>query len=137
MSVPERRQPVPRPVPLTVASILTGVFALVVVGLGIGSSVQSHGRFSIGVGIMLLLYGALLGWIAFTTWRQRFYIRGALVGSALLNLAVAVSSLPSNVALWSVVAVLSAVIAGCGVLPSTGVALKRARGEAADDLPKV
>ena len=137
MSVPERRQPAPRPVPLTVAAVLTGVFAVVVIGLGIGSSVQSHGRFSIGVGVMLLLYGALLGWIAFTTWRQRFYIRGALVGSALLNLAVAVSSLSSNVAVWSVVAVLSAVIAGCGVLPSTTLALKRARGDADDDLPPV
>ena len=137
MSVPERRQPVSRPVPLTVAAILTGVFALVVIGLAIGSSVQSHGQFSIGVGVMLLLYGALLGWIAFTTWRQRFYIRGALVGSALLNLAVAVSSFTSNVALWGVVAVLSAVIAVCGVLPSTALAMKRARGDAEDDLPKV
>ena len=137
MSVPERRDPVTRPVPLSLAAVLTGVFALVVVALGIGSSVQSHGQFSIGVGIMLLLYGALLGWIAFTTWRQRFYIRGALVGSALLDLAVAVSSLSSNVALWSVVAVLSAVIAGCGVLPSTTHAMKRARGDADDDLPPV
>ncbi len=137
MSVPERRQPVRRPVPLTVAAVLTGVFALVVTGLAIGSAVQSHGRFSIGVGVMLLLYGALLGWIAWTTWRQRFYIRGALVGSALLNLAVAVSSLSSNVALWSVVAVLSAVIAVCGVLPSTTQAMKRARGDSGDDLPEV
>jgi len=72
-----------------------------------------------------------------TTWRQRFYIRGALVGSALLNLAVAVSSLSSNIALWSIVAVLSAVIAGCGVLPSTGIALKRARGDRSDDLPEI
>ena len=137
MSVPERRQPLPRPVPLTIAAALTGLFALVVIGLGIGSSVQAHGQFSIGVGIMLLLYGALLGWIAVTTWRQRFYIRGALVGSALLNLAVAVSSWGSNVALWSTVGVLSAVIAGCGVLPSTGIAMKRARGDRDDDLPEV
>jgi hypothetical protein len=137
MSVPERRQPTPRPVPLTVAAALTGLFALVVVGVAIGAAVQAHGRFSIGVGIMLLLYGALLSWIAVTTWRQRFYIRGALVGSALLNLAVAVSSLSSNIALWSIVAVLSAVIAGCGVLPSTGIALKRARGDRSDDLPEV
>ena len=137
MSVPERRQPLPRPVPLTIAAALTGLFALVAIGLGIGSSVQAHGQFSIGVGIMLLLYGALLGWIAVTTWRQRFYIRGALVGSALLNLAVAVSSWGSNVALWSTVGVLSAVIAGCGVLPSTGIAMKRARGDRDDDLPEV
>ncbi len=137
MSVPERRHPVSRPIPLTVAAILTGVFALVVVGLAVGSAVQAHGRFSIGVGVMLLLYGALLGWIAATTWRQRFYIRGALVGSALLNLAVAVSSLPSNVPLWSVVAVLSAVIAVCGVLPSTTRALRRSRGGVDDDLPEV
>jgi hypothetical protein len=137
MSVPERRQPLQRPVPLTVAAVLTGVFALVVIGLGIGSSVQAHGRFSIGVGVMLALYGLLLGWIAYTTWRQRFYIRGALVGSALLNLAVALSSLSSNVALWSVVAVLSAVIAACGVLPSTTLAMKRARGDRQDDLPEL
>lgn len=137
MSVPECRQPVSRPVPLAVAAVLTGVFALVVVGLAIGSAVQPHGRFSIGVGVMLLLYGVLLGWIAYTTWRQRFYIRGALVGSALLNLAVALSSLSSNVPLWSVVALLSAVIAGCGVLPSTTAAMKRARGDADDDLPQV
>jgi hypothetical protein len=137
MSASERRQPMPRPVPLTVAAALTGLFALVAIGLGIGSSVQSHGQFSIGVGVMLLLYGALLGWIAVTTWRQRFYIRGALVGSALLNLAVAVSSLSSNIPLWSTVGVLSAVIAGCGVLPSTGIAMKRARGDRDDDLPEV
>jgi hypothetical protein len=122
---------------LAVAAILTGVFALVVVGLGIGSAVQSHGRFSIGVGVMLVLYAALLGWIAIAAWRQRFYIRGALVGSALLNLAVALSSLSSNIPLWSVVAVLSAIIAGCGVLPSTAHALKRSRGDRDDDLPPV
>jgi len=137
MSVPERRQPVSRPVPLTIAAGLTGVFTLVAIGLAIGSAIQPHGRFSIGVGVMLLLYGALLGWIATATWRLRFYIRGALVASALLNLAVSLSSLSSNIALWSVVGVLSAIIAGCGVLPSTTQALKRARGDVADDLPPV
>jgi len=137
MSVPERRQPTVRPLPLAVAAVLTGVFALVVVGLAIGSAVQSHGRFSIGVGVMLLLYGALLAWIAIAAWRLRFYIRGALVGSALLNLAVALSSWSSNIPVWSAVAVLSAVIAGCGVLPSTTLALKRARGVREDDLPEV
>lgn len=137
MSVPERRQPASRPVPLTIAAALTGLFALVVIGLAIGSAIQQHGRFSIGVGVMLLLYGALLAWIAIATWRLRFYIRGALVASALLNLAVSLSSLSSNIALWSVVGVLSAVIAGCGVLPSTTRALKRARGDVTDDLPPV
>ncbi|MBI4899393.1 MAG: hypothetical protein HY829_02830 [Actinobacteria bacterium] len=137
MSHPERRLRRRRPLPLTVAAILTGLFALVVVGVAVGSAVQPHGQFSLGVGVMLLLYGALLGWVAWTTWRQRFYLRGALVGSALLNLAVAVSSLASNVALWSVVAVLSAVIAVCGVLPSTNQALTTARGDGSDDLPEV
>jgi hypothetical protein len=137
MSLPERRLPRRRPLPLTVAAVLTGLFAVAVVGVAIGSAVQPHGQFSLGVGVMLLLYGALLGWVAWTTWRQRFYLRGALVGSALLNLAVAVSSFASNVALWSVVAVLSAVIAVCGVLPSTSRALTSARGEGSDDLPEV
>ncbi len=137
MSTPERRLPATRPLPLTVAAILTGLFALVVVGVAVGSAVQPHGQFSLGVGAMLFLYAALLGWIAWTTWRQRFYLRGALVGSALLNLAVAVSSFASNVALWSVVALLSAVIVVCGVLPSTGRAVTRARGDGPDDLPEV
>ncbi|HSN12020.1 MAG TPA: hypothetical protein VLS51_07935 [Propionibacteriaceae bacterium] len=137
MSLPERREPVRRTLPLTVAAVLTGLFAVAVIGVAVGSAVQPHGQFSLGVGLMLFLYGALLAWVAWTTWRQRFYLRGALVGSALLNLAVAVSSFESNVVLWSVVAVLSAVIAVCGVLPSTGRAITRARGEGSDELPKV
>lgn len=137
MSVPERRQPVSRPVPLTVAAGLTGLFALVAIVLGVGSALPFHGRFSAGVGIMLGLYGAMLGWIAYAAWRQRFYIRGALVASALLNLAVALSSWSSNAPLWSVVGVISSVIIVCAVLPSTTQALRRARGDRVDDLPEV
>jgi hypothetical protein len=137
MSVPERRLPIARPVPLTVAAGLTGLFALVTIVLGVGSVLQFHGRFSAGVGIMLLMYGALLGWIAYAAWRQRFYIRGALLASALLNLGVAVSSLSSNVPLWSVITLVSATIVGCAVLPSTTQALRRSRGDRTDDLPEV
>ncbi|MHB1007801.1 MAG: hypothetical protein ACYC1E_00915 [Propionibacteriaceae bacterium] len=137
MSLSERREPVRRTVPLTIAAVLTALFALAVIGVAVASALQPHGQFSLGVGIMLSLYGALLAWVAWTTWRQRFYVRGALVGSALLNLAVAVSSFGSNVTLWSVVALLSAVIAVCGVLPSTSRALTRARGDGPDDLPEV
>lgn len=137
MSNPERRAPAPRPVPLSVAAGLTGLFSLVTIVLGIGSILQFHGRFSAGVGIMLLMYGALLGWIAYAAWRRKFYVRGALLASALLNLGVAVSSLSSNVPLWSVITVLSAVIVGCAVLPSTTQALRRSRGDRADDLPEV
>ena len=137
MSVPERRAPVTRPVPLSVAAGLTGLFALVAIALGVGSALQFHGRFSAGVGIMLVMYGALLGWIAYAAWRQRFYIRGALLASALLNLGVAVSSLSSNVPLWSLVTVISAVIVVCAVLPGTTQALRRSRGDRTDDLPEV
>lgn len=137
MSVPERRLPIARPVPLTVAAGLTGLFALVTIVLGVGSVLQFHGRFSAGVGTMLLMYGALLGWIAYAAWRQRFYIRGALLASALLNLGVAVSSLSSNVPLWSVITLVSATIVGCAVLPSTTHALRRSRGDRTDDLPEV
>lgn len=137
MSVPERRAPVTRPVPLSVAAGLTGLFALVMIALGVASALQFHGRFSAGVGIMLVMYGALLGWIAYAAWRQKFYVRGALVASALLNLGVAVSSLSSNVPLWSLITVLSAVIVVCAVLPSTTQALRRSRGDRTDDLPEV
>lgn len=137
MSVSERRAPVARPVPLGVAAALTGLFALVTIVLGVGSALQFHGRFSAGVGIMLVMYGAMLGWIAYAAWRQRFYIRGALLASALLNLGVAVSSLSSNVPLWSLITLLSAVIVVCAVLPSTSQALRRSRGDRTDDLPVV
>ncbi len=137
MSVPERRAPVARPVPLSVAAGLTGLFSLVTIVLGIGSALQFHGRFSAGVGIMLLLYGAMLGWIAYAAWRQKFYIRGALLASALLNLGVAVSSLASNVPLWSVITLISATIVVCAILPSTSQALRRSRGDRTDDLPEV
>jgi hypothetical protein len=137
VSVPERRAPVVRPVPLSVAAGLTGLFALATIILGVGSALQFHGRFSAGVGIMLVMYGSLLGWIAYAAWRQRFYIRGALLASALLNLGVAVSSLSSNVPLWSLITVLSAVIVVCSVLPSTTLALRRSRGDRTDDLPEV
>jgi hypothetical protein len=83
------------------------------------------------------MYGALLGWIAWAAWRQRFYIRGALVASALLNLGVAVSSLSSNVPLWGVVSLVSATIVVCSMVPSTTAALRRSRGDRTDDLPEV
>lgn len=137
MSVPERRAPVTRPVPLSVAAGLTGLFGLVAIALGVGSALQFHGRFSAGVGIMLVMYGALLAWIAYAAWRQKFYVRGALLASALLNLGVAVSSLSSNVPLWGLITVLSAVIVVCAVLPSTTQALRRSRGDRTDDLPEV
>ena len=100
-------------------------------------------RSGLAVGVLAVSWAAILVRLAaapplaIAAWRQRFYIRGALVASALLNLAVALSSLSSNIPLWSVVALLSAVIAGCGVLPSTAVALKRSRGDRHDDLPTV
>ncbi len=123
----------PRPAPLTVAAVLTWVFALAFLVLAAGSLLQLHGMFSAGVGVMLAAYGALLAWIGWAAWRCRFYIRGALVGSAVLHLLVAVSSLSAeNAGWWLLVAALCLTIIVCGLLPSTTAALQRAQRDPLD-----
>ncbi len=116
--------PAARPWSLTVAAALVWAVAAVVAILGLGSIAQLHGRFSAGVGVMLLAYAGLLGWVGLTAWRRRFYARGMLVGTGLLHLLLAVSSMSAgNVVVWLLVAAASAVTVGCAMLPATSAAL--------------
>ncbi|HOB05879.1 MAG TPA: hypothetical protein PKM36_11485 [Propionibacteriaceae bacterium] len=114
-----------RPFSLTLAAGLVWLVALVIAVIGIGSIAQLHGRFSVGVGVMLLAYAALLGWVGSSAWRRRFYSRGMLVGTGLLHLAVALSSISAgNVPVWIAVAAISALTIGGAMAPSTAAALK-------------
>ncbi len=120
---------------LAIAAVMTWAFAATIVVIGIGSIVQWHGRFSAGVGIMLLAYGAILAWIGWAAWTCRFYVRGALVASSLLHLLLALSSLGAgNVLVWLLVAALNLVILVCAFAPPTTAALRRARRT--DDPPE-
>ncbi len=117
-----------RPWTLTLAAILVWAVAASVAVIGLGTLGQLHGRFSAGVGVMLLAYAALLGWVGFSAWRCRFYARGMLVGTGLLHLFLSLSSMPAgNVAVWSLVAVASAATVGCAMLPITARTLDRPR----------
>ena len=114
-----------RPWSLTVAALLVWLIALAVAGVGISSAVQLHGRFSAGVGVMLMAYAALLAWVGFAAWRCRFYSRGMLVGTGLLPLLLAGSSLQAgNVLVWLAVGAVSAVTVACAFAPATAKALR-------------
>ena len=114
-----------RPFPLTLAAGLVWLVALVIAAIGIGSIAELHGRCSVGVGVMLLAYAALLGWVGYSAWRRRFYSRGMLVGTGLLHLAVAVSSMSAgNLPVWIAVAAVSAVTIAGAMAPSTATALR-------------
>lgn len=115
----------PRPPSLTLAAVLVWLFAAAVAVIGVGAIAQFHGRFSAGVGAMLLTYAAALGWVGYAAWRCRFYSRGVLVATGMLHLLVALSSLSAgNVAVWVSVAALSAATVVCAMLPSTAAAIR-------------
>lgn len=77
---------------------------------------------------MLLIYAALLAFIGWSAWKCRYYVRGVLVGSALLHLMVAVSSMPAgNAGVWMLVVLQSVAIIVAAMLPSTSAALARDR----------
>jgi hypothetical protein len=123
-----------RPLPLSTAALLVWLVGAVVAALGVGTVAQLHGRFSAGVGVMLLVYAAVLAWVGWSAWTLRFYARGMLVGTGLLHLFLAVSSMAAgNVAIWTAVSVVSVVTVVAAMLPSTSAALDRARRPSADD----
>lgn len=74
------------PASLWVAIVGSGIFALAFLIVGIGALVQRHGRFSAGVGAMLLLYGAFVALAAWGAWRGASLSRGGIVTAALIHL---------------------------------------------------
>ncbi|HNV10408.1 MAG TPA: hypothetical protein PKN27_03635 [Propionibacteriaceae bacterium] len=84
--------PASRPPSLILASGGTAATGATFAGVGIASMLVGHGLFSAGVGAMLVIYGVVVGGIGWAAWRRHLWTLGAMVASALLHLAVALST---------------------------------------------
>ena len=100
---------------------------LAFVGVGIASIVDAHAGFSLGIGLVLIGYGAVVLLGAWLGLRRSPWARGLIVAPALLHIATAVSLLQSDdtpQVLGAAVALLVLVVTVvAAVLPTTREAL--------------
>lgn len=98
-----------------------------IVGVGIGSIAAANAGFSLGIGAVLIGYGALVLFGAWLGVRRNSWARGMIVAPALLHIATAVSFLQSDdtpqVIGASLALVLLVATVVAAVLPSTRQAL--------------
>ena len=89
-------------------------------GVGVGVIAQMHGRFSIGVGSMLVLYGLLVTAIAWMGWKRHPLAFGLMVSATVLHILVVGSTANGSKVwwLWLVEIPLVATIV-CLMVPST------------------
>ena len=115
------------PPALGVAVAGAALSGLAIVGAGIGSMAARHAGFSLGIGAVLIGYGALVLFGAWLGVRRSAWARGLIVAPALLHIATAVSFLQSDDtpqvlgATAALVILVATVVAA--VLPSTREAL--------------
>lgn len=69
----------------------TAAAAIVFLAVGIGSVSVSHGVFSTGIGVMLLVYALVVAVVAWLAWRGAPFGNGLMVASALLHTLVGIS----------------------------------------------
>ena len=104
--------------PLLVAVAITAVTSLVLAGLGFSALLQQHGRFSVGVGVALLLYGLMVGLVAWLGWRKQPLAYGPLVALSVLHGMVIASTANGSSVWWlwlGLIPVAAAVV--CLLLP--------------------
>lgn len=115
------------PPSLGVAVVGAAVSGFGIIGVGIGSVAAANAIFSLGIGAVLLAYGALVLFGAYLGLRRNSWARGLIVAPALLHIATAVSFLQSEdvpqVIGASVALVLLVATVVAAVLPSTRQAL--------------
>lgn len=122
------------PPALGVAVLGAALSGFGIVGVGIGSIIGAHASFSVGIGAILIGYGALVLLGAWLGVRRSPWARGLIVAPALLHIATAVSLLQSDdtpqvIGATAALVVLVATVVAA-VLPSTAAALG---GHAAPD----
>ncbi len=123
-----------RPPSLGLAVVGATLSGCGIIGVGIGSIAAAHAGFSLGIGAVLIVYGALVLLGAYLGLRRSAWARGMIVAPALLHIATAVSLLGSDdtpQSVGSVAAIflfVATVVAA--VLPSTHRALG---GQPAED----
>lgn len=116
-----------QPPSLGVAVLGATLSGIAVVGVGVGSMAVSGGAFSLGIGAVLIGYGALVLCGAWLGLRRSPWARGMIVAPALLHVATAVSVIQSGGgaqvigASAALVVLVATVVAG--VLPATHRAL--------------
>lgn len=116
-----------RPASLLIATGGAALAAAVVFAFGIGSLASGHASFSVGIGVVLILYALVLAAGAWLGWRRNPLARGLIVAPALLNLATTISLLGSTDLPQRIGAATALAVIGCtivaAVLPSTRRAL--------------
>lgn len=105
-----------------VAVVGGAISALAVLVLAVVSLVSGHGSFSGGVGVALLVYGAVLLVSTWALWRLSVFGRGPVLALSLLNVAAAWTFTESAPWMWAAV-VVGAVTAVAAALPATSRAL--------------
>lgn len=89
-----------RPGPLLAAVVITALSGLLLVGLAAVVMAQGHGHFSLGVGLSLLMYGALVGGIAWLGWRTHPLAYGPMMAVNVLHGCVIASTALGSQAWW-------------------------------------
>ncbi len=116
-----------QPPSLGVAVVGAGLSGMGIIGVGIASMASANAGFSLGIGAVLISYGALVLFGAWLGVRRSAWARGMIVAPALLHIATAVSFMSSDdtpqVVGASVALVALVVTVVAAVLPSTREAL--------------
>ena len=115
------------PPSLGIAVVGAALSGICIEAVGIGSMAAAHAGFSIGIGLVLVGYGALVLLGAWLGLRRNPWARGLIVAPGLLHIATAVSLLQSDDTPQQIGAgvalVLLVVTVVAAVLPSTRKAL--------------
>lgn len=112
--------------PLIVAVVITGLTALLLIGLAISVMAQGNGDFSLGVGLSLLMYGLLVAGVTVLGARRSTLGYGPIVGVNVLHGCVIASTAMGSQAWWlwfGLVPVVAAIL--CLLLPDVRVEFGR------------
>ena len=113
--------------PLTIAVWLVALAGLLLIGVGVASILQFEGRFSLGVGVMLVIYGLGVLGAAWLGRHQHILAFGAMTSVTVLHGLVIASTANGSHAWWLwPFLVPVAVTFVCLMWPSTRRALGRA-----------
>lgn len=85
---------------LVVAVVITALTGLLLVGLAVSVMAQGHGHFSLGVGLALLMYGALVTGIAWLGWLRHPFGYGPIMAVNVLHGCVIASTAMGSQAWW-------------------------------------
>lgn len=94
------REPATTPSPLRAALLLLALTGAALVLLGILTMLQRHGRFSVGVGGMLVLYGLGVIGLAWLGQRRHPLAFGAMTAATVLHALVVVSTARGSGVWW-------------------------------------